>query len=82
MCAGKKWKSDDARHVPVPVCDGDGCRGAKGELRLFPIGPSGNMLLCKPCFDRTMAESRKLNKQGMDLPVWDKFNEGEVYGGQ
>jgi hypothetical protein len=31
-------------------CDNDKCRYPDGEVRLYPIGGGGNMILCRTCW--------------------------------
>ena len=33
-----------------PNCDGSHCRHGYREVRLYPLGSSGNLYLCLPCF--------------------------------
>ena len=31
-------------------CDGDQCREPTGEVRVYPLGSGGNLILCHACF--------------------------------
>ncbi len=33
-----------------PNCDGDRCRAEVGEVRVYPLGGSGNLILCIVCW--------------------------------
>ncbi|MPZ19545.1 MAG: hypothetical protein GEV06_16735 [Luteitalea sp.] len=33
-----------------PNCDGDHCRVETGEVRVYPLGAGGNLILCIACF--------------------------------
>ena len=33
------------------LCEGQNCTEATGEVRLYPIGGGGNMVLCRDCWD-------------------------------
>lgn len=46
-----------------PNCDGDHCRSATGEVRVYPIGGAGNAILCRACF---AAENRYRYERGRE----------------
>jgi len=56
-----------------PNCDGDHCRSEVGEVRLLPVGGSGNAILCNDCFNHEMRFRRERIKEGVefDLPRWE-----------
>jgi hypothetical protein len=31
-------------------CDGDHCAVSTGEVRVYPLGSGGNLILCQACF--------------------------------
>jgi hypothetical protein len=33
-----------------PMCDGGNCRAPEGEVRLYPLGGGGNLILCHACW--------------------------------
>jgi hypothetical protein len=34
-----------------PNCDGSHCTNSKGEVRLYPLGGGGNLILCASCWN-------------------------------
>jgi hypothetical protein len=33
-----------------PNCDGDHCASEHGEVRVYPLGAGGNLILCQACW--------------------------------
>ena len=33
-----------------PNCDGSHCHGQHGEVRVYPLGAGGNLILCHTCW--------------------------------
>jgi hypothetical protein len=33
-----------------PNCDGDKCQYGTGEVRVYPLGGGGNLILCRACW--------------------------------
>jgi hypothetical protein len=33
-----------------PNCDGDHCTNEAGEVRVYPLGAGGNLILCQACW--------------------------------
>ena len=68
--------------VHNPNCDGDQCAADSGEVRVLPECGEGNSILCRSCFDHSIAYRRDRN-QGLDascrfdLPAWESL---KVYG--
>jgi len=63
-------------------CDGDHCTDPNGEVRVFPLGAGGNLILCAACFRHENAYRRQRateTRRPEDFPqhVWA---ECEVYG--
>ena len=48
-----------------PNCDGDRCTVRNAEVRVYPLGGGGNLILCQSCFAH---ENRY------------RFNKGREYG--
>lgn len=54
-----------------PNCDGSHCREARGQVRLYPLGAGGNLILCGACFaheNRYRAERAAETKRLADWP--------------
>lgn len=32
------------------MCDGDHCTSEQGEVRVYPLGAGGNLILCQACW--------------------------------
>jgi hypothetical protein len=43
-------------------CDGSACTRPNGEVRVFPLGAGGNLILCADCFRR---ENDYRRRQGL-----------------
>jgi len=64
-------------------CDGEHCTSATGEVRLYPLGGGGNLILCRSC---AAQENRYRYERGRDTGQpnnWPQVNwyECTVYGG-
>ena len=46
-----------------PYCDGSNCRTSGGEVRVYPLGGGGNLILCAACFN---AENRYRRERGRE----------------
>lgn len=69
-------------HVQNNMCDGSRCRSNVGEVRILSTGGSGNVIVCRACFDHEIAFRRERNKElssdaAFDLPRWEDL---KVYG--
>jgi hypothetical protein len=65
-----------------PNCCGSNCQAARGEVRVYPLGGGGNLILCFACWqheNRYRADRGRHYKRPQDWPQvdWDK---AEVYG--
>jgi hypothetical protein len=67
-----------------PNCDGEKCTKAAGEVRLLPIGGSGNAIFCRSCYAHEIKFRRDMNRDRppiyqYDLPKWKslKIYEGD-----
>lgn len=49
-----------------PNCDGNKCHSDKGEVRVYPLGAGGNLILCRACWAH---ENRFRHERG-DLVAW------------
>lgn len=62
-------------------CDKDKCRYPKGEVRLYPIGGGGNMILCHACWaheNRYRFDRGIVSRQPENWPQLD-WTKAEVY---
>lgn len=72
-----------------PNCDGGHCREATGEVRVYPLGAGGNLILCSACFanENRYRMSRQRGYWADDKraeanwPMVD-WSDAEVYGSQ
>ena len=57
-----------------PNCDGDHCR-KPGEVRLYPLGGGGNLILCRQCFTEEnafrLSQQRKHYRDAASWPLVD-----------
>lgn len=68
--------------VQNPDCCGSRCVVEQGEVRTLPIdrsGDSGNLILCRNCFEHEMNWRRERNKKlGKDcqysIPAWEELS--------
>ncbi len=54
-----------------PNCDGSHCRSETGEVRVYPLGGGGNLILCHACFaheNRYRFERARETKNPDDWP--------------
>jgi hypothetical protein len=62
-------------------CDGDKCQSATGEVRVYPIGAGGNLILCRSCWehenDFNYQRGREMGRP-QDWPLQD-WNSAKVY---
>ena len=64
-----------------PMCDGSHCRSDAGEVRLYPLGAGGNLILCHACW---ATENRYRYERGRETRApenWPQENwyEAKVY---
>jgi hypothetical protein len=69
--------------VHNPNCCGDHCHAETGEVRVYPLGGGGNLILCNACW---INENRYRHKRGVETGApenWPQVNwaTAEVYGG-
>lgn len=66
-----------------PDCCGSHCASERGEVRVYPIGGGGNLIICRACWDH---ENHYRRLKGIhygrpeEWPVLD-WNTAEVYRG-
>lgn len=53
-----------------PNCDGGRCASASGEVRLYPLGGGGNLILCRTCFAHENAYRVMRGKQAHNPDAW------------
>ena len=66
-----------------PMCDGGHCRSEDGEVRVYPLGAGGNLILCHACFaheNRFNYERGRETGRPKDWPQID-WSKAEVYEG-
>lgn len=64
-----------------PNCDGGRCKSATGEVRVYPLGGGGNLILCAACWayeNRYRAERARETKAPENFPQV-KWEASEVY---
>jgi hypothetical protein len=62
-------------------CDNDKCTDPHGEVRLYPIGGGGNLILCRACWtheNRYRADRGRDTGRPADWPQLD-WSTAEVY---
>jgi hypothetical protein len=63
---------------PNPNCDGGRCRSATGQVRVYPIGGGGNLILCRYCWNYENAfRQRRDNPAAWPQVQWDT---AKIYG--
>jgi hypothetical protein len=64
-------------------CDGDRCRQPHGEVRKYPLGAGGNLMLCYSCFAHENYYRHVRGVQTGEPANWPEVNwsTAEVYGG-
>jgi hypothetical protein len=65
-------------------CDGSHCREATGQVRLYPLGGGGNLILCHACWAH---ENRYRYERGREMKAPENFPQqnweaAEVYGAE
>lgn len=62
-------------------CDGEHCVSGNGEVRVYPIGSGGNLILCNACFrHENVFNFRRARETGH--PEWFpvvNWDDAEVY---
>ena len=60
-----------------PNCDHNRCTSPNGEVRLFPIGGGGNMILCRACYriEFVYLIERIANEsiEPFEIPMWSEL---------
>jgi hypothetical protein len=56
--------------IQNPNCDGQWCRKDIGPVRLYPLGGSGNLILCRDCFNHENAYRRLRGRQTRSPENW------------
>ncbi len=54
-----------------PNCDGGHCRYNDGDVRIYPLGSGGNLILCRACWEHENAFRRDRGNQAWPLVNWD-----------
>lgn len=64
-----------------PNCDNDKCRSATGEVRVYPLGGGGNLILCRACWIHENSYRRSRVADGMEADAYPQENweTAEVY---
>ena len=60
-------------------CDGDHCRLPNGEVRVYPIGAGGNLILCHACWAH---ENRYNYERGRDTGCPENFPQHNWYAAE
>jgi hypothetical protein len=66
-----------------PNCSGNHCRSTTGEVRVYPLGGGGNLILCIACWaheNRYRFERGRETREPANWPQVD-WATAEVYGG-
>lgn len=65
-----------------PNCDGSHCTNPKGEVRLYPLGGGGNLILCASCWNYENAyRARQAKAFGPENWPQVDWNSSEIYPG-
>lgn len=66
-----------------PNCDGDHCQTERGQVRVYPLGGSGNLILCAACWAQENRYRRERGQETRNPTDWPQVNwiEAEVYDG-
>jgi hypothetical protein len=66
-----------------PMCDGNRCQHSSGEVRVYPLGGGGNLILCRACWDyeNGFRAQRARETQAPDNWPQVEWKSSEVYGG-
>jgi hypothetical protein len=51
-------------------CDNDKCRDPAGQIRVYPLGAGGNLLLCRACFE---VENQYRRESGREYGAPERF---------
>jgi len=64
-----------------PNCCGGHCWFDKGEVRVYPIGAGGNLILCRACWNHENAYNRWRGRETGRPENWPvrNWDEAEVY---
>ena len=66
-----------------PMCSGDRCRHATGEVRMYPYGGGGNGIYCHACFDHENAYRHQRARETGEPANWPQvpWDTAKVYEG-
>ena len=65
------------------MCCGSHCASDSGEVRMYPLGGGGNLILCRACFahENRYRQERARETQALEnFPLWD-WDKAEIYEG-
>jgi hypothetical protein len=62
-------------------CDNDKCKDPKSEVRVYPIGSGGNLILCQACFAYENDYNRRRARETKQPKFFPQQNweDAEVY---
>jgi hypothetical protein len=65
-------------------CDGSGPHSSNPEVRVYPLGAGGNLILCSKCFYRENQWRAQRTREVGDKTAWPQidWNTAEVYSNQ
>lgn len=67
-----------------PNCDHNRCTFFDSEVRLFPIGSGGNMILCRACYrhevDYLMERMATEHIEVSEIPTWSELKKYTIEG--
>jgi hypothetical protein len=56
------------------MCDGSHCREATGEVRVYPLGGGGNLILCHACWAHENRYRYNRGKETKAPENWPQVN--------
>lgn len=64
-----------------PNCDGSHCRSESGEVRVYPLGAGGNLILCRSCWENENRYRRERGREHRNPENWPEvaWDAAEVY---
>lgn len=75
MCRGLLWvnimtvKLKPNNPINNLNCDHSHCKDDDGEVKIFPVGDTGNVILCEACYDRIIFNYvHDALYRGIDIP--------------
>jgi hypothetical protein len=65
-------------------CDGGTAHSSNPEVRVYPLGGGGNLILCRLCWDHENKWRAQRTKEVGDKTAWPQvdWNTAEVYSNQ